>query len=59
MLELYVNSDNIIYYIEIIREVSANMHQNWQDFQKYRYKFKLLVRLFYLDLFFVILTFLS
>ena len=35
------------------------MYQNWQDFQKYRYKFKLLVRLFYLDLFFVILTFLS
>lgn len=59
MLELYVNSDNIIYYIEIIREVSANMYQNWQDFQKYRYKFKSLVRLFYLDLFFVILTFLS
>ncbi len=54
-----MNSDNIIYHIVIIRKVSVNMHQNWQDFQKYRYKFKFMVRLFYLDLFFVILTCIS
>ncbi|MDF2908230.1 MAG: diguanylate cyclase domain [Herbinix sp.] len=35
------------------------MHQNRQDFQKYRHKFKAIVRLYYLDLLFVILTFIS
>ncbi len=35
------------------------MCQNRQHFQKYRNKFKLIVRLFYLDLLFVILTFIS
>lgn len=35
------------------------MQKNWQEFQNYRLKFKVIVRLFYLDLLFIILTFLS
>lgn len=35
------------------------MQKNWQDFQNYRYKFKAMVRLFYLDLLFIVLTFIS
>lgn len=35
------------------------MQQNWQEYQKYRHKFKELIRFFYLDLIFVIFTFIS
>jgi EAL domain-containing protein (putative c-di-GMP-specific phosphodiesterase class I) len=35
------------------------MKKNWQDFQNYRQKFRVVVRLFYLDLSFIVLTFLS
>ncbi len=57
MLELYINSKNFIYNLEIIRKVSENMHYNWQDFQKYRGKFKVIVWLCCLDLLFVVLSF--